>query len=210
MVQSMRERHFIDSHKGITCVVIVLLIAWHDAWNNPTALVYLGLHGSYGLLWLVKSRFFPDKSWERSCSLLWGLVIWAGLTLYWIAPWIITRYDVRAPAWLLAVAVSTFAFGLFLHFCADMQKYLLLSLRPRRLITTGLWSRLRNPNYLGELLIYLAFALLAMHWLPLLVLFAFVFAYWLPNMLRKDRSLSRYESFAAYRSRSWLFIPFVF
>lgn len=205
----MRERHFIDSHKGITGLFIISLIAWSDAWSNPTAMIYLALHGTYGILWVVKSKVFPDKSWERTCSLWWGLTIWAGLSLYWIAPWIITSSDVRAPAWLLAVAVSMYACGIFLHFAADMQKHVALALRPGQLVRRGLWSRMRNPNYFGELLIYLAFALLAMHWLPLLVLALFVLFYWTPNMLRKDRSLSRYDEFVEYRSRSWLFIPFI-
>lgn len=205
----MQEKHFIDSHKGATAVFIISLIAWFDAWSNPTAMIYLALHGSYGILWVIKSRWFPDKSWEKPCTLWWGLAIWAGLSLYWVAPWIITSANVRAPAWLLAAAVCLYAFGVFFHFAADMQKHVTLGLHRGSLIRTGLWSRLRNPNYFGELLIYLSFALLAMHWLPLIVLALFVLLYWVPNMLRKDRSLSRYDDFADYRSRSWLFIPFI-
>jgi protein-S-isoprenylcysteine O-methyltransferase Ste14 len=90
-----------------------------------------------------------------------------------------------------------------------MQKHTALKLHPG-LITDGLWSRTRNPNYFGELLIYLGFGLLAMHWLPLLVLGLIVAAYWIPNMRKKDRSLSRYPGFAAYRERTKLFIPFLF
>lgn len=205
----MREKHFIDTHKGVTGLFIIALIAMSGSWNNPTAMVYLGMHGSYGLLWVIKSRVFPDASWERPCSLRWGLAIWLGLSLYWVAPWIITSSDVRAPAWLLAVAVGFFSIGIFLHFAADMQKYVSLKLRPGRLIRSGLWSRLRNPNYCGELLIYMSFAMLPMHWLPPLILAGFVLAYWVPNMLRKDRSLSRYADFATYRARSWLFIPYL-
>jgi protein-S-isoprenylcysteine O-methyltransferase Ste14 len=70
-------------------------------------------------------------------------------------------------------------------------------------------ARTRNLNYFGELLIYLALALLAMHWLPLLVLLAFVVFVWIPNMRRKDRSLARYLEFDAYRRRTKWFIPFV-
>ena len=205
----MREKHFIDSHKGATGIYILVLIAWYDAWANPTAMIYLALHGSYGVLWIIKSRIFPDSSWEKPCSLGRGLVIWAGLSLYWIAPWLIVSANIRAPVWLLALATAVYAFGIFLHFAADMQKHVTLALRPGQLMTAGLWSRLRNPNYFGELLIYAAFAALAMHWLPALVLALFVLAYWIPNMLRKDRSLSRYDGFHDYRSRSWLFIPFV-
>lgn len=205
----MREKHFIDSHKGATALFIITLVAAHNAWSNSTAMVYLALHGSYGILWVTKSRVFPDQSWEASCTPGRGLVIWAALSLYWVAPWIITSADVRAPSWLLAAAVSLYAFGIFLHFAADMQKHVALALRKEFLVRTGLWSRLRNPNYFGELLIYLSFALLAMHWLPIIILAAFVTLYWVPNMRRKDRSLARYDDFADYKANSWLFIPFV-
>jgi steroid 5-alpha reductase family enzyme len=39
------------------------------------------------------------------------------------------------------------AAGIFLHFAADMQKHISLALRPGQLVTEGLWSRTRNPNY---------------------------------------------------------------
>ena len=81
-----------------------------------------------------------------------------------------------------------------------------LSLAPG-LITGGLWSRIRNPNYLGELLIYGGFSALAMHWAPFVVLALFVGIVWIPNMLKKDKSLSRYPEFAEWKKRSWLFIP---
>jgi protein-S-isoprenylcysteine O-methyltransferase Ste14 len=97
----------------------------------------------------------------------------------------------------------------FLHFVSDMQKHLSLELRPGTLITEGLWGIVRNPNYLGELLIYLGFGLLALHWAPLLVIVLFVAAVWVPNMKRKDRSLSRYPEFAAYEARTKLWIPYV-
>ncbi|RMG87786.1 MAG: steroid 5-alpha reductase, partial [Chloroflexi bacterium] len=50
----MKQKHFIDSHKGVTPIVILLLIAIFNQWENPTAWVYWGLHGSYGVLWVLK------------------------------------------------------------------------------------------------------------------------------------------------------------
>ena len=136
-----------------------------------------------------------------------GLKIWIALTFYWSAPWIIVSQDVRAPAWHLGLAVLAWGLGVFLHFASDMQKHMHLRHAAGTLLTEGLWSRCRNPNYLGELLIYASFASLALHWLPLAWLAAFVLGVWAPNMLRKDRSLSRYPEFAAWKERSWLFIP---
>ena len=98
---------------------------------------------------------------------------------------------------------------MFLHFGSDAQKHFTLRCRPG-LIEDGFFSRSRNPNYLGEILIYLSFAVLAMHWLPFLVLAGFGFGVFLPNMRRKDASLARYPEFEAYRQRSGLLLPKLF
>jgi protein-S-isoprenylcysteine O-methyltransferase Ste14 len=68
----------------------------------------------------------------------------------------------------------------------------------------------RNINYFGELIIYAGFGLLAMHWLPAALILAWVIFVWLPNMRRKERSLSRYPSFEAYRKVSRLFLPYLY
>jgi steroid 5-alpha reductase family enzyme len=204
----VKQSHFIDSHKGVTFLAVLILMALYDQWQNPTAWVYLALHGTYGLLWVLKSRIFPDRRWEQSTGLGFGLVIWAGLTLYWIAPWLLTSRGARAPAWYLGLCITLYAFGVFFHFAADMQKHTALKLRPG-LITDGLFALSRNPNYFGELLIYLAFALLAVHWAPFLVIALFMAVVWVPNMLRKDRSLARYPDFEAYKRQTKLFIPFL-
>ena len=195
----MKLKHFIDSHKAITWLTVLGMIAWHNQWHNPTALAYLALHGSYGLLWALKSRIFPDKSWEQPVSLGYGVcVAWGALSL---------GIQV-APIWL-CMCLMAYAFGLFLHFASDMQKFTALQLRPNNLIQDGLFARVRNPNYFGELLIYLGFGLLARHWLPVIIIALFVACYWLPNMRRKDRSLSRYPEFENYKRHTKLFIPFV-
>ena len=204
----MKQSTFINSHKGATFIAVLIMMAIHDQWLNPTAWVYLGLHGTYGFLWVLKSRFFPDRQWEQPASLGYGLFIWAGLSLYWIAPWLLTSNGVRAPAWYLGLCTSLYALGVFFHFASDMQKHTALKVRPG-LITDGLWSLCRNPNYFGELLIYLGFGLLAMHWLPLAVILLFIIVIWLPNMRKKDRSLSRYAEFDQYRRTTKLFIPFL-
>jgi protein-S-isoprenylcysteine O-methyltransferase Ste14 len=206
----MKQKFFVNSHKGITWLAILLLMAAYGQWDNATAWVYLALHGTYGILWVLKSRIFPDKSWDRRVGWGYGLVNWLFLTLYWVAPWLLTSRGVMAPPWYLGTCVSLFTFGIFLHFTTDMQKHTSLKLEPDTLITDGMFNRSRNMNYLGELLIYLGFGLLAMHWAPVLIIGLAVAGVWLPNMLRKDKSLARYAGFEAYRRRSKLFIPFLF
>ncbi len=203
----MRQRHFIDSHKAATAPFVLALMAVYGAWQSPTAWLYLALHGTYGLLWIWKSRVFPDRSWEEPCSLSYGLAIWGGLSLYWIAPWLLISRGVLAPPAYAAAFTALYAVGIFLHFASDMQKHVELSGRPGHLITDGLFARCRNPNYLGELLIYVGFGALAMHWAPFAVLALWLAVVWLPNMRAKDRSLARYPEFESWQRRSWLFLP---
>ncbi len=204
----MKQKHFIDSHKGATAFAVLAMIWAYDAWDNATAWLYLATHGGYGLMWVIKSKSFGDKQWEQPCSIGYGAVIWGGLSLYWIAPWLIVSKGIEAPGWLMGLCTAVYAVGVFFHFASDMQKHISLALKPG-LITEGLWSRSRNPNYFGELLIYAGFSGLAMHWIPFVVLTLFVSAVWIPNMRKKDKSLSRYPEFAAYKKRSgWMFPRF--
>ena len=210
----MKQKYFIDFHKGITFLYVLFLINWYSAYNNIVIWVYLGLHGTYGMLWVLKSIIFPDKSFEIKTSFLYGLFILAGLSLYWISPWIIVSgyfnngNMVEIPMWAISGAIFLFGVGVFLHFSSDMQKYTALKLNPSNLITDGLFSRSRNMNYFGELLIYLSFSLLSMHWLPLIALLVFIIAIWIPNMIKKDKSLSKYENFKNYKNKTRIFLPF--
>lgn len=206
----MKQKHFIDTHKGATSVAILMMMAVYNQWENSTAWVYLALHGTYGILWVLKSSVFPDKTWERKTGWGYGLYIWAGLTLYWIAPWILTSKGVQAPPWFLGLCISLYILGIFLHFTTDMQKHTHLKLKPENLITDGMMARSRNLNYFGELLIYLGFGLLTMHWAPIVVLALYIVIIWVPNMRRKDQSLARYPEFEDYQRWSKFFVPFLF
>lgn len=210
----MKQKHFIDFHKGITFIYILMLINFYSAFENTTIWIYLGLHGTYGILWVLKSFIFPDKTWEQKTNFAYGLVILFGLSLYWISPWLIVSgyfnegNMIIIPNWLVSVVIFMFGLGVFLHFSSDMQKHTALKLNPGKLISNGLFKRSRNINYFGELFIYLSFALLGMHWIPILILVVFIMVVWLPNMLRKDKSLSRYKEFEDYKNKSGMFFPF--
>ena len=210
----MKQKHFIDFHKGITFIYILMLINFYSAFDNTTIWIYLGLHGTYGILWVLKSFIFPDKTWDQKTNFAYGLVILSGLSLYWISPWlIVSGYFnggdmIVAPNWLISIVIFMFGLGVFLHFSSDMQKHTILKTNPGTLISDGLFKRSRNINYFGELFIYLSFALLAMHWTPILILAVFMIIVWVPNMLRKDKSLSRYKEFEDYKNKSGMFFPF--
>lgn len=205
----MKQKHFIDTHKGATAPMVLLLIWLYGQWDNTTAWIYFAIHGSYGMMWVLKSFIFPDKTWESNCSIWYGLYIWGGLSLYWVSPIIIMSNRVNNSPIYLSIMVFIFTLGVFFHYAADMQKYTHLKLKPGELISDSLMSKCRNTNYFGELLIYLSFALMSRHWAPILILLLFIIIIWLPNMRKKDNSLSRYEEYIEYTKRTTLFIPFI-
>ena len=204
----MKIKHAINLHKGTTAMVIVaLMLAYQNFTLGPW--IYLALHGTYGFIWLLKDRIYPDKQWEQEIGLLGFLSTFGFVTLYWIAPFLLISRNVMPPLPLVAAAISINILGIFLHYASDAQKYFTLKYHSG-LITEGFFARCRNTNYLGEILIYVAFALLAMHWLPFVILGLFVAGVFIPNMRRKDQSLSRYPEFEDYKSRSGLFWPQLF
>ena len=214
----LKQKYFIDIHKGITPLVIILLISYFNAWNNIEAVVYLALHGSYGILWVTKSYLFPDRQWEKNTPVWYGIGIWLFLSLYWMSPYIISSGIHFIPFYIeesiniifIGLCIILYIFGVFLHFTSDMQKYIYLKINPGHLITDHMFARSRNTNYLGELCIYLGFTLLAKDYLPLIGLSIIIVFVWIPNMIKKDKSLSRYSEFSDYKKKSKSFFPFIF
>ena len=214
---NLKQKYFIDTHKGITPVFIIFLICSFNQWDNLVALIYLALHGTYGLLWITKSFIYPDKQWEQKTNLAYGLFIWLGLSLYWFSPYIITSKEHFLPIFFnqptnlyIMFCIIIYILGIFLHFTSDMQKHIHLKLKSGTLITDYMFSRVRNTNYLGELFIYMGFTLLANDWIPILALFSFIAIIWIPNMIKKDKSLSRYNDFKNYKSKTNRIFPFIF
>ena len=205
----MKQKYFIDSHKGATAPFVFFLIVFFDQWENITAWVYLAIHGSYGMMWMLKSKIFGDKTWERKCSLWYGMYIWGGLTLYWVSPFIIMSQGIENRPFYLGICICLYALGVFFHYASDMQKHTHMKLQPSTLITDGMMARCRNTNYFGELLIYVSFALLSHHWIPIAIIFSFMAIIWFPNMRRKDKSLSRHMEYEEYKKRTSLLVPFL-
>jgi protein-S-isoprenylcysteine O-methyltransferase Ste14 len=209
----------INLHKGtIGLVVLALMLRADD--HGLAAWLYLVLHGSYGLLWVAKDVAFPDPAWRARASISSAVAVLAmPLGLYYLAPLVMFTAlgpaipggwgtPATLPASVAAAAVACYAFGVFLHFGSDAQKYFVLAHeRPRRLITDGFFAATRNPNYLGEILIYASFNLLAQHALPWAACALVWVGVFVPNMLRKERSMSRYPDHAAWVARTGFLLP---
>ena len=184
--------------------------------NHSTgAWIYLALHGTYGLVWLLKDMAFPDPNWQTRITLLGGINAFAGvLGWYWAFGWLLisgmAQPDYPLPDYVwYCLCISLCTFGMVLMIAADAQKYYTLKVK-RGLITDGVHRYIRHPNYLGEMMIYGSFALMVWHWLPFVVLAWVWLGLFAVNMVMKEASMSRYPEWAAYKKRTWWLIPYVF
>jgi protein-S-isoprenylcysteine O-methyltransferase Ste14 len=201
----MKLKYPINLHKGMTGLVVLAMMVYFQNFSVG-AWVYLALHGSYGLMWVLKGEIFPDRQWEKQSSVAYGVFVFFVLGLYWIAPFILISQFAEPPTYIIALSIAFNLIGFVLHFGSDAQKYFTLQHKPG-LITDGFFARTRNPNYLGELMIYLGFAMLSMHWTGYIGIVAFFVGAFIPNMIKKDKSLSRYPGFLDYKKKSGLFLP---
>ena len=195
----------INAHKILVTPIVLAMMLYFHNWS-AAAFLYLGLHGTYTLLWLIKQSLFADKRFAQPIPLRIGLLIpFLPLMAYMIGPYLLLSQHTVPPNWVFAGASFLVISGVFLHYVGDAQKFFVLRLR-KGLIEDGLFARTRNPNYLGEVLIYGGFALASWHWLPFVVLAGW-FLYFVRNMRRKDESMSRHPEFAAYKDRTEMFLP---
>jgi len=198
-------RYAINATKGGTFVLILILMYYYDNFSTGPY-VYLSLHGSYAILWVVKDIVFGDPSWKKQQTI--GSTVNTVIILigYCYAPYhlISTRYSPSS----IRICISIFLtlLGSVLMMTSDAQKFYTLKYR-KGLITEGLFAYTRNPNYLGEIMLYSGFGILSGSWISYLyLLFIWSFMFW-SNMVIKDASLSRYPEWSSYSKQSWMLIP---
>ncbi len=203
----------INFQKAGTAVFIVALMVYYHNFSSA-AYVYLALHGSYGFVWLLKDLCFPDPGWQRKVTIGAGLVaFFSVLFWYWVIAWLLIKqpdipdYPWSDAAWF-AMCIALCVLGCVIMIAADAQKYYTLKVK-KGLITEGLHKYIRHPNYLGEIMIYSSFGLLAWHWLAAVILLAVWLLVFVPNMVAKEASLSRYPEWPAYKKRSGWLLPFL-
>ncbi len=205
----------INVYKGATFAVMALLMAYYadqtPAATSTAAWLYLAMHGSYGILWVMKDLLFPDRNWQQRATIPSGIASGLALTAYWLAGWVLisglSTQDYPLPKGLwFTLCVSLCILGCSVMIAADVQKFATLKVK-RGLITDGMFTWIRHPNYLGEMMVYGSLALLAWHWIPFVVLAYFWLGMFSVNMTLKEASMSRYPDWAAYKQRTWWLLP---
>jgi protein-S-isoprenylcysteine O-methyltransferase Ste14 len=203
----------INSHKILTPFVIFALMLAYQNYSSP-AWLYLSLHGSYCICWLIKHVAFRDPRFEVKVTVGGAVCTFLFLALYWLAPFLLISgllYDAPRvlPNWLSVICIALVVIGTTLMMSSDCQKRFTLRYRPG-LITEGLFRKIRHPNYLGEMMVYAGFALIVGTVWPWFVLAFWWICVFLVNMYVIEASLSRYPGWLAYKDRSGMLFPKLF
>jgi len=175
-------------------------MAYFNNWSAGCWL-YFVLHGTYGTLWVIKDMIFPDRHLEGKATLLsWLFPFPIALIPYtWFGYLMVSGQAGQNPSIeRIVVCLLMYIFGELAMMVTHTQMYYTLRLK-RGLITDGMMKYTRNPNYVGEVMIYSAFAIMLNLWQPWIVLsymFGFVFPY---RMLLKDYSLSKKFGWDKYK-----------
>ena len=101
----MKLKYFINFNKGLTIFVMFAMIAVYDQWENSAAWVYLALHGSYGILWILKSKIYPDSTWEQKVTIWYGIGSWVALALYWLPGWLLISHNIQVSSWYQGLCI---------------------------------------------------------------------------------------------------------
>src|SRR6202000_1417321 len=90
----------INAHK-ILVTPIVLAMMWYFHNWSAAAFLYLGLHGTYTLLWLITQSLFADKRFAHPIPLWIGVLTpFLPLTAYMVGPYLLIAEHTVPPGWV--------------------------------------------------------------------------------------------------------------
>jgi protein-S-isoprenylcysteine O-methyltransferase Ste14 len=202
--------YLVNISKGGMFVLTFTLMIWFNNFSLPALLITL-FHGSYGLIWLFKDIVFPDKSFAFKTNGIGAAITGVALICYaTMAFFIITNTEYRyISVDRFFCAGYLYIFGVILMITSDAQKTFTLKIK-KGLISDGLNAITRNPNYVGEISLYLGFGILAQHtFCYCYLVIVWVCLFW-SRMDTKDKSLSKKDGWKKYSEKSYMLLPRVF
>lgn len=174
--------------------------------------IYLCLHISYCLWWLLEQWFYPQRRQQLFNAPI-GIAGFVFTLLFVGVLYALPGYFTftnPAPLSLTAAAVALplYIFGSLINASADVQKTTAKQ-HGDSLVRDGIWRFARNINYLGDLLRYLSFSVVA----------GSAWAYLVPGMVaclygqrigQKEATMpDKYPEYAEYQAASARLIPFI-
>lgn len=201
----------INVAKALT-VVLLLALALIYGLESYRQVLYLGLHVSYCLWWLGEQWLFPQRrryifTEPVNAAGFAAIVLFVG-GLYTLPGYLAFTNSQPISLAAVAVALPLYSFGSLINTSADVQKMTAKELGAG-LVSDGIWRSVRHVNYLGDLMRYLSFSVVAGSlWafgIPALIALLY-----LQRISQKEQSMAaKYSDFEAYQQHSVRLIPWL-
>ena len=195
-------------------LTIVLLIAYAFIFgiHDFRQVLYLCLHISYCLWWLLEQWLFPLRrqkifSEPTDTKGLIGIVLFVGV--FYTLPGFFAFTNLSPLSYITAsIALVLYIFGSLINTGADAQK-LTAKQYGASLVSDQIWRLSRNINYFGDLLRYTSYSILAGSLWAYLLPVTIALLY-LQRINQKETSMAeKYTDFAEYQQSSTRLIPFI-
>lgn len=174
--------------------------------------MYLCLHISYCLWWLLEQWFYPLRRQQifnepvGSFEFIFILLLVGGF--YVLPGYLAFTNPVPLSMTAAAVALPLYIFGSLINTSADVQK-LTAKQWGANLVRDGIWRFSRHINYFGDLLRYLSFSVVAGSIWAYLVPVAIALLY-LQRIFQQEQTMAdKYPDYAEYQQSSTRLIPFI-
>lgn len=199
----------INAAKVLTIVLLLVLAAVYGV-RDMRQVVYLSLHISYCVWWLLEQWLFPERCRQLFTERVGmggfaGALLFVGV-LYTLPGWLAFRNPQPMTFAAVAVALGLFSFGSLINASADVQKSTAKAMGAG-LVHNGIWRRVRHVNYLGDLLRYLSFAVVAGNGWAYLVPGVVLLLYLQRIAQKEGQMAAKYPEFAEWRQRSTRLLP---
>ncbi len=163
-------------------------------WGKGEDFRYASMRESWGLHWVVRS-FFQIFIVQWLLMQLVSLPIVLGLS-----------GNLAIPLWIQYLGMTIWLIGFFFEAVGDYQLTVFKKQKSShgKLMTTGLWSLTRHPNYFGEATLWWGVALLGFglsgNWLvfvgPLTIDFLLLYVSGIPMLERKNHGRADWRAYA--------------
>lgn len=195
----------------ILTILLLIIFAIVFGIQDLRQLLYICIHISYCLWWLLEQWFYPQRRQLFaepvgvfgfiSCLLFVG-------GLYSLPGYLAFTNPVPLSMTTAAIALPMFIFGTLINTSADIQK-LTAKQYGAGLVNDGIWRFSRNINYFGDLLRYLSFSIVAGSIWAYLVPISIALIY-LQRIFQKEQSMpQKYQNYQEYQQSSARLIPFI-
>ncbi|QIR39871.1 DUF1295 domain-containing protein [Tolypothrix sp. PCC 7910] len=192
----------------IAWLVMFTIIFGIQDWRQ---VIYLCLHVSYCLWWLIEQWFYPQRKelFNQPVGASGFIFILLFVGVFYVMPGYLAFINpVPLSMTTASIALLLYIFGSLINASADVQK-LTAKQFSAGLVRDNIWRFSRNINYFGDLLRYLSFSVVAGSVWAYLVP-GTVFLLYLQRMSQKEQSMSaKYPDYENYQKSSARLIPFI-